>query len=125
MLSITKAAPVVCFTLEINLHWPTGVHFSAIMAESSGRFPSPMDYCDVVVMHKGRSFPYTIPSFPSLTALLREAKLKWENDQGSEQVFDGFLRECPLLRHPLPAIARVPHGHKNAFFVEVSYVSCT
>ena len=75
-------------------------------------------FCLITVIEKGKSFPYTIPSFPVFTVMLREAKLQWEED-GTVDYFDGFMRECGLLEHPLSAIAKVYYGYKNAFPVEV------
>ena len=76
------------------------------------------EFCLITVLEKGKSFPYTIPSFPVFTVMLREAKLQWEED-GTVEYFDGFIRECGLLEHPLPAVAKVYYGYKNAFPVEV------
>ncbi len=59
-------------------------------------------------------FQYTIPSFPVFTVTLREVKLQWEDDNGDVHLFDGFMRECELLNHPLPAIARIPHSYRHA-----------
>ena len=42
-------------------------------------------------------------------------------EDGEIQVFDGFMRECGLLQHPLPAIAKVSHGYKNGFAINVSF----
>jgi len=37
-------------------------------------------------------------------------------------MFDGFAHKCDdLNHHHLPAIARLPVNHDNAFLVEVSY----
>ena len=85
-------------------------------------------FSDLMVLQKGRSLLYTVPSFPVFTAMLREVKLQWEDDDGDGHVFDGVMRECGLLNHSLPAVARVPFGYKNAFLVEVWYIknyACT
>lgn len=90
------------------------------MAEGDrNEHPAPIQFTELAVLQKGKSLPYTVPSFPVFTAMLREVKLQIEDDEGDVQVFDAFMRECELLDEPLPAIARVPDGYKNAFLVEV------
>ncbi len=99
-----------------------------MMAESgddSDRSRSPVVHAqchDMTVLQKGTAFEYTIPSFPVLTVKLREVKLQWEDDCGDVHLFDGFMRECGLLNHPLPAIARIPQGYKHAFFAKVHHM---
>lgn len=85
--------------------------------------PHVQDFSMLTVLKKGRSISYIVPSFPVVTVLLCEVTMQWED----EEVFDGFMRECELLEHPLPAIARVINGFKNAFYVEViisNFTSC-
>ena len=60
-------------------------------------------FSDLTVLQKGRSLLYTVPSFPVFTAMLREVKLQWEDDDGDGHAFDGLMRECGLLDHSLPA----------------------
>ncbi len=96
------------------------------MAESGDESDVPLvvlaHYNDMTVLQKGRSFQYTIPSFPVFTVMLREVKLQWEDDNGDLHLFDGFMREYELLNHPLPAITRIPHGYKHAFLAEVCQI---
>ena len=78
--------------------------------------------CDVELLQTGDLFEYVVPSFPPLKPLIREVKFQWkEPEDGTVHVFDGFARECDdLHHHRLPAIARVPVSHDNAFLIEVS-----
>ena len=55
------------------------------------------EICLITVLDKGKSFPYTIPSFPVFTVMLREA-IQWVED-GTVEYFDGFMHECGLLEH--------------------------
>ncbi len=97
---------------------PCGLRARVMMAENGDKSDVPLvvlAHCnDMTVLQKGRSFQYTIPSFPVLTVTLREVKLQWEDDNGDLHLFDGFMREYELLNHPLPAIARIPHSYKHA-----------
>ncbi len=97
---------------------PCGLRARMMMAESGDRSDVPLvvlaHYNDMTVLQKGRSFQYMIPSFPVFTVTLREVKLQWEDDNGDLHLFDGFMRECELLNHPLPAIARIPHSYRHA-----------
>lgn len=77
------------------------------------------EFFDVSVLRKGRPVTYTVPSFPVFTAMLQPVLLQWEDSEGDVFVFDGFMRECELMDHPLPALARVPTGQSHAFLVEV------
>ena len=57
------------------------------------------------------SYPYTVPSFPVITAMLREVKFSFGACEDSDYVsFDGYMRECSLVNHPLPAVARIISG---------------
>ena len=76
---------------------------------------------EVVVLKKEMSIPYTIPSFPVFTALLRKVRLQWEDSGGERHEFDGFMRECGLLSHPIPAVAVVEHGYENAYSCSTTF----
>jgi len=53
--------------------------------------------------------------------VMLEATLQWEEDGGSIDVFDGFIHQCELLDHPLPATAKVFYGYKK-LFIEVACI---
>ena len=74
---------------------------------------------EVAVFQKRESVQYTIPSFPALTVLLQEVKLQWINNLDEVISFDRYMRKCSLLNQPLPALALIPIGYRNAFFVQV------
>ena len=70
------------------------------------RLVSPQDYMDLLILGKGEKYPYTIPSFPVVTAMLREVKVSFGAREDDDYVsFYGYMRECSLLDHPLPAVA--------------------
>ena len=77
-------------------------------------------HLDILVIEKGEKYPYTctIPSFPVVTAMLREVRFSFGDPE--DEVFDGYMRECDLLNHNLPAVARINHGYSNAFVVQVN-----
>ena len=62
----------------------------------------------VIVLTTGDLIQYTVPSFPVFKAMLREVKLKWEEEGRTIHVFDVFARDCDQLDHHLPAMAEVP-----------------
>lgn len=70
----------------------------------------------LAVIGKGKTFSYVVPSFPVYTAELQEAKFQYTNSKGDLQVFDAFARNCVLMNHPLPALARLQNSYKNIFF---------
>ena len=76
----------------------------------------------LVVLEKGLSIPYTVPSFLVFTVMLRRVQLQWEDAEGEHQTFDAFMRECSLLKHSLPAEALVTYRHENTFFVEADHL---
>lgn len=47
-------------------------------------------------------------------------KLQWEEPDGAIHVFDGLARECELLDHPLPAVAKIMFSYENAFICIVN-----
>ena len=61
-------------------------------------------HLDLLVTEKGEKFQYTVPSFPVVTAMLREVKFSFGDAE--DEVFDGYMRECDLLKHDLPAVAQ-------------------
>jgi len=84
--------------------------------------PDPLPYMKFAVLAAGGLMHYVVASFPVYSALLREVKLQWMDEDGEIHVFDGFARYCQLLDRQLPAIAKVPVFHKNAFLIEVRIV---
>ena len=71
----------------------------------------------IPVLRIGKSYKYTIPSFPVVSVQLRHIKYQMIS-QGTIGVFDGFMRECPSLERSYPAKA-VIIAHPDAFFIEV------
>ena len=78
----------------------------------------------IIVLAKGNTFLYVVPSFPIFKTTLQEVKLQWEEPGGAIHVFDGFARECKLLDHPLPAVAKIMFSYENAFIIEVLSMFC-
>ena len=68
----------------------------------------------IPVLRIGKSYKYTIPSFPVVSVQLRHIKYQMIS-QGTIGVFDGFMRECPSLERSYPAKA-VIIAHPDAFF---------
>ena len=65
------------------------------------------------VLKKGMTLSYTVPS---IHVYIREVKLQYvaqtANGDSEVIVFDGFMRECGLINHPLPATANVPCSYE-------------
>ena len=76
---------------------------------------------EIVILGKGKTFLYVVPSFPVYKATLQEVKLQYCDCEGKIHVFDGFVRKCDRIDHPLPAMARLPYSYENAFIIQVSY----
>ena len=77
-----------------------------------------VDVTEVLILEKGNKHCYTVPSFPVMTAMLREVKLCFNGPDGRE-VFDGYARECDLLNRDLPSIAQIESGYSHAFIIKV------
>ena len=78
------------------------------------------DYVEVTVLSTGRILEYIVPSFPVYKAILRETKLQWEEADGTIHVFDGFARECGLIKErSTPAMAKIIFNYDSAFMIEV------
>ncbi len=66
-------------------------------------------------------FPYKIPSFPAFTVNLRHMKYQFTDENGDNEVYDGFIRNCPILDvTSTPYLVTVEKGCENAFFIEAS-----
>lgn len=76
-------------------------------------------YVEITVLAKGNTLSYIVPSFPVFKVALQEVKLQWEERGDKTHVFDGFARQCALLDHPLPAVAKIMFSYENAFIIEV------
>ena len=46
-------------------------------------------HLDILVIEKGEKYPYTIPSFPVVTAMLREVRFSFGDPE--DEVFDGYM----------------------------------
>ena len=78
------------------------------------------DYVQVTVLSTGRVIEYTVPSFPVYKATLWETKLQWEEADGTIHVFDGFARECELIKgRSTPAMGKIIFNCDSAFMIEV------
>lgn len=77
-------------------------------------------FFDVTVMEKGSTAPYTVPSLPVFTAMLRPVLLQLEDRGGEVFAFNGFMCECGLLSNSLPALAPLVHSvHLLPTFVKI------
>ena len=56
------------------------------------------DYVEVTVLSTGQVLEYVVPNFPVYKATLQEIKLQWEKADRTIHVFDGFVRECGLIK---------------------------
>lgn len=79
------------------------------------------EYTEIVVLGKGNTFLYVVPSFPVYKADLQEVKLQYTDGEGNIHVFDGFARKCDQMDHSLPAMAILPYSYENAFIIKVSH----
>ena len=79
---------------------------------------------EITVLAKGNELLYIVPSFPVFKATLREVKLQWQKPDRTIHVFDGFARECELMDHPLPPVAKIMFSYENAFIIEVLSIHC-
>ena len=51
-------------------------------------------------------------------------KLQWEKADGIIHVFDGFARECGLIKErTTPAIAKIIFNYDKAFMIEVDIIT--
>ena len=90
----------------------------------SERDVSDDDYVEVTVLSTGRVLEYVVPSFPVYKATLREMKLQWEEADRTIHVFDGFARECGLIKEwTTPAIAKIIFNYDKAFMIEVDIIT--
>ena len=90
----------------------------------SERDVSDDDYVEVTVLSTGWVLEYVVPSFPVYKATLREMKLQWEEADGTIHVFDGFARECGLIKErTTPAIAKIIFNYDKAFMIEVDIIT--
>jgi len=72
-----------------------------------------LPYIEFAVLVAGGLIRCIVPSFPVYSAVLREVKLQWIDEDGEIHVFDEFARYCQLLDHKLAAVAKVPVCHNN------------
>lgn len=73
------------------------------------------DHYLVTIMAVGTQIKYTVPSFPVLTVLLREARFQFANEM---ECFDGYIRSCPSLDRTYPGLLKLCFGYKNAFSID-------
>ena len=69
----------------------------------------------VTVLSTGSEVHYTVPSFPVFSAVLREIKYKFIDNN---TIFDGYIRNCPNLIRPYPALLRLCSGFVYAFTID-------
>lgn len=89
------------------------------MASGENRSILPQqDYLDLLMLEEGEKYPYTVPSFPVVTAMLHKVKFSFgAHEDGDYVSFDGYMRECSLVNHHLPALAQMMCSCSNAFIV--------
>ena len=67
-------------------------------------------------MEAKESVVYVVPSFPVLSVSLRHVRFQVIEGDDDEEVYDGFIRQCPsLTRKAYPFIVEVETSYKNAF----------
>ena len=66
---------------------------------------------------------YNVPSFPAFTARVRAMKYEVCGEDGKKAIYHGLIRDCPKVKRIYPALASVPPGIPNAFFIEVIILS--
>ena len=74
---------------------------------------------ELPIVRAGLLFEYTIPSFPAITVSLRHVVYQLPCKDGSCKVFDGFMKQCPLLDVNLPALAEIEEDETKAWFINV------
>ena len=77
-------------------------------------------YLELPIIKAGLVFEYTIPLFPAITVTLRHVVYQYPCKDGSFKVFDGFMKQCPLLEVNLPALAAIEEDEAKAWFINVS-----
>ena len=75
---------------------------------------------ELPIIKAGLVFKYTVPSFPTITVTLRHVVYQYPCKDGSFTVFDGFMKQCPLLEVNLPALAEVENDESKAWFINAS-----
>jgi len=56
-----------------------------------------MDCLYVTFLATGDELQYLVPNFPVYKPILKEAKLQWEDTNGTRNMFDGFAHPSNLL----------------------------
>ena len=74
---------------------------------------------NLAILKSGKSFTYTIPSFPVYSAQLRHVRYQMLSNS-VVSVFDGFMREDPSLDRNYPATAVITRP--DVFTVQVCSV---
>jgi hypothetical protein len=69
----------------------------------------------VTILSTGRRMSYTVPSFPVITTQLCEVKYQLVDDN---QIYDGYIRDCPGLVRPYPSLLKVCSNYTKAFTVD-------
>lgn len=75
---------------------------------------------DIYLLEVGKSYDYTVPSFPVFSTLLRKMKFTVQDDP---KVYDGFIRDCPSLERNYPSLLVVESGCQDSFPVSVEEFS--
>ena len=89
------------------------------MAASKSRAKLPLEF---PIVRAGLAFDYTIPSFPGISVTLRHVVYQYPCEDGSCKVFDGFMKQCPLLEVNLPALAAIEDDEAKAWYINVRKV---
>ena len=76
------------------------------------------DHDLVTILSTGSTVNYTVPSFPVFNAVLREIKFQFVSDTDDNTSYDGYIRECPDLVRPYPALVKLCIGYTNGFGID-------
>ena len=93
-MTIVRATPpnnllvLLCATCKLHEYKTQRRMAESLEEISPAYFIKTPEFCVITVLEKGKSFPYTTPSFPVFTVMLREAKLQWEEDGTAECLMD-------------------------------------
>ena len=75
----------------------------------------------IPVLAVGDKVCYNVPSFPVFDVMLRHIKFQYTDEEKEIHIYDGFMRDVPSLDQiKCPALAEVPKGCPNGFFIDVS-----
>ena len=71
---------------------------------------------ELPIIRAGLAFDYTIPSF---SVTLHHVVYQYPCKDRSCKVFDGFMKQCPLLEVNLPALAAIEDDEAKVWYINV------